>query len=93
MNPNGRKYWRYKYRFDGKEKIMALRVYPETTLPKATAAHQVARDMLASGRDPMIEKKMQERADRQAQETSFNWRANAAGCAGRYPKDGSQGAR
>ena len=29
---NGSKYWRYKYRFDGKEKCLALGVYPEVTI-------------------------------------------------------------
>ena len=34
INPNGAKYFRLKYRFAGKEKILALGVYPETTLKK-----------------------------------------------------------
>lgn len=59
INPNGSKYWRYKYRFGGKEKTMALGVYPEVTLAKATAAHQAARDMLAAGTDPMDARKEQ----------------------------------
>lgn len=28
INPDGRKYWRFKYRFVGKEKLLALGVYP-----------------------------------------------------------------
>ena len=32
INPNGSKYFRLKYRFDGKEKLLALGVYPETSL-------------------------------------------------------------
>jgi hypothetical protein len=33
--PNGSKYWRLKYRFVGKEKRLALGVYPEVTLKEA----------------------------------------------------------
>jgi hypothetical protein len=33
--PNGRKYWRMKYRFAGKERRLALGVYPETSLKDA----------------------------------------------------------
>jgi len=29
VNPNGSRYWRYKYRYGGKEKVLALGVYPE----------------------------------------------------------------
>ena len=32
VHPNGSKYWRMKYRYDGKEKTLALGVYPETGL-------------------------------------------------------------
>lgn len=57
VHPNGSKYWRYKYRIGGKEKTMALGVYPETTLAKATATHQAARDLMAAGADPMEARK------------------------------------
>ena len=32
VHPNGSKYWRFKYRFDGKEKLLALGVYPDIPL-------------------------------------------------------------
>ncbi len=35
VNPNGAKYWRVKYRFNGKEKTLALGVYPEINLSTA----------------------------------------------------------
>lgn len=53
------KYWRWKYLFDGKEKTMALGVYPEVTLAEAREAHQAGRKVLASGVDPMAERKQQ----------------------------------
>ncbi|KCB53062.1 site-specific recombinase, phage integrase family [Bordetella hinzii 1277] len=53
------KYWRWKYRFEGKEKVMALGVYPEVTLAEAREAHQAARKLLAAGVDPVAERKQQ----------------------------------
>jgi hypothetical protein len=52
VHPNGGKYWRFKYRLDGKEQEMALGVYPEVSLKQARQRHQAAREMLASGVDP-----------------------------------------
>jgi transposase-like protein len=50
--PNGGKYWRYNYRFDGKLKTLALGVHPDVSLDKARARHQLARTLLADGIDP-----------------------------------------
>ncbi len=55
--PNGSKYWRLKYRFDGKEKRMALGVYPAVSLLAARKARDVAKEQLRSGKDPSAEKK------------------------------------
>jgi hypothetical protein len=35
INPNGSKYWRLQYRFDGKQKVLALGVYPMVSLGEA----------------------------------------------------------
>jgi hypothetical protein len=35
LNPNGSRYWRLKYRFGGKERLLAFGVYPEITLVRA----------------------------------------------------------
>lgn len=50
--PNGSKYWRLKYRFAGKEKLLALGVYPEVSLREARAKRDEARKLLAEGTDP-----------------------------------------
>lgn len=52
VNPNGGKYWRYKYRFAGKEKLLALGTFPDVTLAQARELHQQARETLAKGNDP-----------------------------------------
>jgi len=51
------KYWRWKYRFQGKEKVMALGVYPAVSLALARTRHKEARGILDSGTDPMARKK------------------------------------
>lgn len=55
--PNGSKYWRLKYFFAGKEKLLALGVYPEITLVEARDRRVQARKMLAAGKDPGEAKK------------------------------------
>lgn len=52
VHPGGSKYWRYKYRFSGKEKRLALGVYPEVSLKKARIKTLEARGQLADGVDP-----------------------------------------
>ncbi len=52
--PNGSKYWRWKYRFDGKEKRLALGVYPEVTLAAARLKRDAQRKLLKEqGSDPL----------------------------------------
>jgi integrase len=52
INPNGSKYFRLKYRIDGKEKLLALGVYPKTTLKEARSKRDEAREQIAQGIDP-----------------------------------------
>ena len=44
VQPSGSKWWRYKYRFGGKEKLLALGAYPETSLLNARKGHLQARE-------------------------------------------------
>ncbi len=53
VNPVGSKLWRWKYRFLGKEKVMALGAYPDVSLAQARDGVGAARKLLASGTDPM----------------------------------------
>ena len=58
VHPSGGKYWRLKYRFKGKEKVLALGVYPEASLSKAREKRDVAKRLLADGDDPSVAKKL-----------------------------------
>lgn len=51
VTPAG-KYWRWKYRYGGKEKRLALGVYPEVTLAQARESRDEARKLLKDGTDP-----------------------------------------
>jgi integrase len=55
--PNGTKAFRYQYRHDGKQKTLALGVWPDVSLALARERHAEARQQLARGVDPSAEKK------------------------------------
>ncbi|MDA8128679.1 MAG: EAL domain-containing protein [Betaproteobacteria bacterium] len=57
LNPEGSRYWRLDYRFEGKRKTLALGVYPAVTLAEARTRRAAAKAMLAEGRDPAVAKK------------------------------------
>lgn len=61
VNPNGGKYWRLKYRFAGKEKVLALGVYPDVKLKDAREKRKKARALLDDHKDPGLAKKEQKR--------------------------------
>lgn len=52
VTPAGGKYWRFKYHFAGKEKLLALGVYPDVSLSEARDSRTQARKALAAGNDP-----------------------------------------
>lgn len=52
VTPAGGKLWRLKYRFDRKEKLLALGVYPDVPLAEARNRREAARGLLAVGVDP-----------------------------------------
>ena len=71
VNPNGSRYWRLKYRIAGKEKLLALGVYPDITLAVARQQRADAKKVLAAGGDPGQEKQEEKQAKEQAVANSF----------------------
>jgi integrase len=69
--PSGSKYWRMKYVFAGKEKLLALGVYPGITLGEARERRAQARKLLAAGTDPGDAKKEAKRAAILKSENTF----------------------
>ena len=65
------KYWRMNYRFAGKQKTLALGVYPAITLTKARKQRLDARELLAQGIDPSAAKKQDTQAKAVAAANTF----------------------
>ncbi|RPD90484.1 DUF4102 domain-containing protein [Neisseria weixii] len=62
VHPNGGKYWRLKYRFGGKEKTLAIGVYPLVTLKAARESAFEAKKLLHDGLDPSAQKQSVKKA-------------------------------
>lgn len=60
--PTGGKWWRFKYRFEGKEKRLSLGVYPDVRLKEARERRDDARRLLAAGIDPSVSRKAKKAA-------------------------------
>lgn len=71
VTPAGQKYWRLKYRIAGKEKTLALGVYPDVTLAAARIKRKAARELLDAGKDPGLAKKEQKRQEIMQARSSF----------------------
>ena len=52
VHPNSSKYWRLKYRFLGKEKVLAIGIYPQVSLSDARVRRDDAKKLLANNQDP-----------------------------------------
>ena len=71
ITPSGGKLWRFKYRFDGKEKLLAIGPYPEISLADARQRREEVRKLLTNGVDPGAVKKAQKDARIVLSESSF----------------------
>ena len=71
VSPAGGKWWRLKYRFNGKSKRLSLGVYPEVSLADARERRDEARKLLAKGVDPSAAKKAQKAAQIAADVNTF----------------------
>ena len=67
----GGKWWRLKYRFDGKEKRLSLGTYPDTSLASARDKRDAARKLLAAGVDPGEHRKAEKLAGEEQSANSF----------------------
>jgi len=76
IKPNGGKYWRLKYRFNGKEKMLSLGVYDQVTLADARQKRIEARDLLANEIDPGFLKQEKKLLRKLAAENSFEFIAH-----------------
>ncbi len=56
VTPKGSKYWQMAYRFEGKQKLFSIGVYPAVSLSDARQRRDEARRLLAQGIDPNAKK-------------------------------------
>jgi len=78
VHPNGSRYWRLQYRFGGKQKMLALGVYPDVSLADARARRDEARKLLANGIDPGDKKKndkVEQEEARTFEQLAIEWHA------------------
>lgn len=71
VTPTGGKWWRLKYRFEGKEKLLSLGTYPDVSLKNARERRDLARKQLADGIDPSQNRKAQKSLRREQAANSF----------------------
>ena len=71
VQPNGKKYWRLKYYFAGKEKLLSIGVYPVISLSEAREKSLLAKKQLANNIDPSEHKKEQKLKNSVNAENSF----------------------
>jgi integrase len=58
ITPDGAKRWRLAYRYNGRQKTLAIGVYPNIGLQDARAARDQAKRLLAAGQDPTLAKRL-----------------------------------
>lgn len=72
VQPSGGKLWRLKYRIDGREKKLGLGTYPAVGLGDARRRRDEARELIAAGKDPSLEKQREKTRSRLDSETTFS---------------------
>ena len=76
VQPSGGKLWRMKYRVGGVEKKLGLGTYPQVSLRDARKKRDEARDLLAEGKDPGLEKQREKLRAGALAENTFTSIAN-----------------
>jgi integrase len=71
VSPSGGRWWRLKYRFEGREKRLSLGVFPDVSLKDARDRRDAARKLLAGGIDPSENRKAQKFAQAERAANSF----------------------
>jgi len=69
ITEKGHKWWRFRYRFDGREKLLSFGTYPEISLSDARTRRDEARRQVASGIDPGAVRKAMKQAETEETET------------------------
>lgn len=76
VNPNGSRLWRLAYRFDGKQKLLALGKYPDVSLSDARDKLRDAKKLLSKQLDPGLKRKTEAEERRETNANTFELVAN-----------------
>jgi integrase len=71
LSPTGGRWWRFRYRFGGKEKLLSLGTYPDVSLKAARDARDDARKLLRKAIDPSVVRQQEKRAKAEATANTF----------------------
>lgn len=71
VRPDGARYWRMDYRWHGKRRTLALGVYPAVTLSDARTGRDLAKKQLATGTDPVAQRRRDKIASKGASANTF----------------------
>ena len=77
VHPNGSKYWQLGYRFDGKQKVFSIGVYPAVSLADARQRRDEAKKLLAQGIDPNAKKQADEKVQQEKRDKTRSFRVVA----------------
>lgn len=76
VQPNGQKFWRYRYKLLGRENMYAIGSYPQLTLRQAREARDSARDLVKQGRNPARQRQADKLAGMESAANTFAAIAN-----------------
>ena len=68
---SGSRYWRFKYRYSGKEKVLALGVFPAVSLAEARYARDQEKKLLSAGAGPGAARQAKKRQEALANDNTF----------------------
>lgn len=71
LTPEGGRWWRFRYRFGDKEKMLSLGTYPDVSLKAAREAREDARKLLNRGIDPSVARQQEKQAKAEAGANTF----------------------
>ncbi|WP_428569397.1 MAG: tyrosine-type recombinase/integrase [Solidesulfovibrio sp. DCME] len=71
VTPSGSKLWRFRYKLDGREGMLALGKYPEISLKEARTQREKLREQVAHGIDPAATRRTEKKAALKAESESF----------------------
>lgn len=78
VTPSGGKWWRFKYRFGGREKLLSFGTYPEVSLQSARKQRDEAREQVAEGIDPGEQRKAEKAKEAEARAIELDTFENVA---------------